>query len=197
MLMVESGHVDLQKIYTNGTKIESAANRYTFVWGKAIKTNKQRILRQLEELWDYTQRIAIEELTNTVPIKFDSVDPEQVRKTIHEIDQALKDNPVSTKIKQKVRYAKKNWPDKLDQYDRQEEIMRDRNSYSKTDPDATFMHMKEAHMMNGRLKPGYNVQISTNDQIITHYTIHQNPTDTKTLKPHLESIRHKTAMDVR
>jgi len=191
MLMVSSGHVDLQKIYTDGTKIESAANRYTFVWGRAIKSNKERIASQLEELWDYTQKIAAEELKDTAPTRFDSVDPQEVRKTIEQIDQALKDKPISKKIKQKVKYAKKNWPDKLDQYKHQEEIMGERNSYSKTDTDATFMRMKEDHMLNGQLKPGYNVQISTNDQIITHYTIHQNPTDTKTLKPHLESFEEQ------
>jgi transposase/IS5 family transposase len=194
MLMVNSGHVDLQMIYTDGTKIESVANRYTFVWGRSIKANKQRILSQLEELWDYTQKIAAEELKDTTPTRFDSVDPEQVRKTINEIDQALKDKPVSPKIKQKVKYAKKNWPDKLDQYEQQEKIMGERNSYSKTDPDATFMRMKEDRMLNSQLKPGYNVQISTNDQIITHYTIHQNPTDTKTLKPHLESFEQEYGM---
>src|SRR5690606_6890834 len=62
-------------------------------------------------------------------------------------------------------------------------------SYSKTDPDATFMRMKEDHMQNGQLKPGYNVQISTENQIIVNYTLHQNPTDTKTLKPHLENFK--------
>jgi len=65
----------------------------------------------------------------------------------------------------------------------------DRNSYSKTDPDATFMRMKEDYMRNGQLKPGYNVQISTNNQIIGHYSIHQDQTDTKTLQPHLLSFQ--------
>ena len=63
-----------------------------------------------------------------------------------------------------------------------------KNSYSKTDKEATFMRMKEDHMLNGQLKPAYNTQISTENQIIVHYTIHQNPTDTKTLKPHLEDF---------
>ena len=49
-----------------------------------------------------------------------------------------------------------------------------RSSYSKTDPDATFMRMKEDHMRNGQLKPGYNVQISTNNQYIASYSLHQN-----------------------
>ena len=58
MLLVESGHVSLQEIYTDGTKIEANANRYTFVWGKSIKTNKDKISAQLKELWNYAQEIA-------------------------------------------------------------------------------------------------------------------------------------------
>ena len=67
--------------------------------------------------------------------------------------------------------------------------MGDRNSYSKTDLDVAFMRIKEDHMPNGPLKPGYNVQISTENQIIVNYTLHQNPTDTKTLQPHLENLK--------
>lgn len=51
------------------------------------------------------------------------------------------------------------------------------------------MRMKEDHMQNGQLKPAYNAQISTQNQIIVNYTLHQNPTDTKTLQPHLESLK--------
>lgn len=36
---------------------------------------------------------------------------------------------------------------------------KDWNSYSKTDIEATFMRMKEDHMLNGQLKLAYNVQI--------------------------------------
>ncbi len=189
LLLAESGHVDLQQVYTDGTKIESVANRYTFVWGKTIKYNKDRIAQQLEELWDYTQEVAAQELQDATPVDFTKVDSQQVRNTIEQIDQALKDKPVTPKVKQKLKYAKKNWPDKLAQYEAKEEILGGRNSYSKTDPDATFMRMKEDHMLNGQLKPGYNAQISTHEQIIVHYSIHQNHADTLTLKPHLESFQ--------
>lgn len=191
LLMVESGHVDLQKAYTDGTKIESRANRYTFVWGRSIKKSKERIAAQLEDLWKYTQQVAAEELKDTTPTTFNSVDPEEVRRTVELIDKALKDKPVSKEVKQKVKYAKKNWPDKLKEYQEKEEILGERNSYSKTDPDATFMRMKEDHMKNGQLKPGYNVQISTNNQVITHYSLHQNPTDTATFPPHLLGFRQE------
>ena len=177
LMMANSGHVDLQKVYTDGTKIEANANRYTFVWGKAIKTSKERIAKQLEELWQYTQQIAKEELKDTEPTRYKSLDPEEVRKTVEQIDEALKDVPASPKVKQKVKYAKKNWPEKLKEYQEKEELLGKRNNYSKTDPDATFMRMKEDHMLNGQLKPGYNAQISTNNQIIITYSIHQNPTD--------------------
>src|SRR4051812_39862190 len=69
----------------------------------------------------------------------------------------------------------------------EEEILDGRNSYSKTDNDATFMRMKEDPMKNGQLKPGYNVQITTNNQIITNYDTFANPTDTLTLPAHIES----------
>ena len=39
--------------------------------------------------------------------------------------------------------------------------------------------------LNGQLKPGYNLQLATNNQVIVNYTLHSTPTDTLTLKPHL------------
>src|SRR5680860_770919 len=59
---------------------------------------------------------------------------------------------------------------------------------SKTDPDATFMRMKEDHMLNGQLKPGYNLQASTNNQFIANYTLAQTTTDTTTLIDHTQDF---------
>lgn len=74
-------------------------------------------------------------------------------------------------------------------YEKHLEAMGERNSYSKTDPDATFMRMKEDHMKNGQLKPGYNVQVGSENGFVTHYSLYPNPTDTKTLIPVLESFK--------
>lgn len=112
-----------------------------------------------------------------------------MKATIEKIDAALKNTDVSKDVKQKLGYAKKQWPAKLKQYKKQEQILAGRNSYSKTDPGATFMRMKEDHMKNGQLKPGYNAQISTNNQFVVNYSLHPNPTDTKTLIPHLEQYK--------
>lgn len=186
LMLVEEGVVNIKSIYTDGTKIEASANRYSFVWGKAIKTSKQRMIKQLDELWAYTQQLTEQELTEQKP-DFEQIDAQKVTQTIEKIDQALCDKKkVSAKVKQKLNYARKHWPARLAEYEQKQAIMGQRNSYSKTDTDATFMRMKEDHMQNGQLKPAYNWQISTSQQFIVHYSIHQNPTDTLTLKPHLK-----------
>src|SRR5690606_39708634 len=77
---------------------------------------------------------------------------------------------------------------RLEKYEQQLATLGERNSYSKTDVDATFMRLKDDHMQNGQLKPAYNTQISTEEQFITHYSIHQSAGDTTTLKDHLEGF---------
>jgi len=190
MLLAESGHISLKEIYTDGTKIEAQANRYTFVWGNAIKTSKARMEEQLKELWSYAEKVAAEELKEETPESFAPVNAEQVKETIDKIDKALEGKKISKKKRQQLNYAKKNWPANVEKYAQQEKILGERNSYSKTDPDATFMRMKEDHMKNGQLKPAYNVQVSSNNQFIVNYSIHQNTTDTTTLKKHVEIFNY-------
>jgi transposase len=189
-LLAEQGMVNLKEVYIDGTKIEANANRYTFVWGNAIKTSRERIRKQLEELWTYTLLVAKQELADTSPTTFAKIDATKVTETIEAINEALKDKPVSKKFRQKIKYASKNWPGNLQKYDQQEQVLQGRNSYSKTDPDATFLRMKEDHMMNGQLKPGYNWQISTSNQFILQYSIHQTSTDYNTLPSHLREFEH-------
>ena len=77
--------------------------------------------------------------------------------------------------------------DRLMEYKECFEIMgKDRNSYSKTDLEATFMRMKEDHMMNGQLKPAYNVQIAVENYFIVHGYVSNDRTDYNTLIPVLE-----------
>ncbi len=186
VLLAQEGLLNIKELYTDGTKIEAGANRYTFVWGNAIKTNKERIKKQLDELWQYAQTIAAAELPDTDPTSFDKIDADKVEQTIEQINEALKDKPVSKEVKQKLNYAKKNWPSNLKKYAAQEKILNGRSSYSKTDNDASFMRMKEDHMLNGQLNPGYNFQISTNNQYIVNYSLHPTTADTTTLQEHTE-----------
>lgn len=58
VLLAEEGLVSLKEAYVDGTRIEANANRYTFVWGNAIKTNKEKMVKQLDELWQYAEKVA-------------------------------------------------------------------------------------------------------------------------------------------
>ncbi|TQO36147.1 transposase [Arenibacter algicola] len=189
ILLAEQGYLSLKEIYVDGTKIEANANRYTFVWGKSVKTSRSRIEKQLKELWRYVETVyAEEEQRPNGPDNFEAIDPDQVSRTIDKIDQALKGKDIDKKVKQKLDYAKKNWPKNIAKYNRYEQQMGGRNSMSKTDPDATFMRMKEDHMLNGQLKPGYNLQAATNNQFIANYTLAQTTADTTTLIDHTEDF---------
>ncbi len=99
-MLAAEGLLSIKELYTDGTKIEANANRYTFVWGNYIKTNKEKIKQQLDTLWKYAQSIAADEIDDTDPSGFDKIDSEKVKDTIEKIDAALKDKPVTKEIKQ-------------------------------------------------------------------------------------------------
>lgn len=185
-LLAAEGVLSIEEVNTDGTKIEANANKYTFVWKRAIQTNKEKMKKQLTEIWQYAQQIASDEDKMPEPPDLSEISSDKVNATVEKLNEKLagKEN-VDKKIKAKLGYITRNFPVNIAKYEQQEAILGSRNSYSKTDTDATFMRMKEDHMLNGQLKPGYNVQISTSNQFIVNYTIHHNPTDTTTLGAHL------------
>lgn len=121
-------------------------------------------------------------MPNTDPTDFGKIDAQKVEQTIQPIDDVLKDKPVSKQVKQKLNYAKENWPKNLKKIVEQEKILKGRNSYSKRNTDAIFMLIKEYHMLNGQLKLGYYLQIATNNQYIVNYSLHSTTTYTTTYR---------------
>ena len=186
--LIAEDQVDLSVAYTDGTKIESKANKYSFVWGKRIKKAKENMEKRIEELWEYAENQAADEFKDLRPTCFKPVSTEQVKTLAQQIGQALKDKPVSKKVKQQLNYLEKTQAEKVDQYHVQEEILNGRNSYSKTDKDATFMRLKDDPMRNGQLKPAYNVQVSTQGEYAINYSIHQTAGDSTTLKTHYDQM---------
>jgi transposase len=185
-LLASEGLLSIEEVYTDGTKIEANANKYTFVWKKAIATNKEKMKKQLTEIWQYAQSVATTEDNMPEPPDFTTIDKQKVQATVDKLNEVLNTKPaVEKKVKVKLQYVTKNYPANIEKYEKQEAILGERNSYSKTDEDATFMRMKEDHMKNGQLKAAYNVQVSTSNQYIVNYTIHPNPTDTTTLESHI------------
>lgn len=90
--------------------------------------------------------------------------------------------------KKYLRKIKSDYLPRKQKYETYNCLFQERNSISKTDTDATFMRMKDDYTRNGQLKPGYNLQIATENQYVLAYDMFPNPTDTKTLNPFLDSF---------
>ena len=189
-LFMQQGFICIEEAFVDGTKIEANANKYTFVWKKAVVNYKEKMFEQIQSIWEYADSVARQEQELPPPPDFKKMDQDSLTETINTLNSILKKSPNASKeVKSKLTRIAREYPKKLEEYLEKEEILQERNSYSKTDQDATFMRMKEDHMQNGQLKPGYNVQISTNNQFILSYSLHSNPTDTTTLIPHLENFK--------
>ena len=191
-LLHEEGFVSLKVQYIDGTKIESVANKYTFVWRGSVekydarlKAKTEALLRQIE------QNHAIENQENPAP---EELTAEEVTKRVERIKEKVDAENLSKEERKALKQIETDSVPRMNRYREQLETMGSRNSYSKTDPDATFMRMKEDAMLNGQLKPGYNVQISTENQFITNFGIYQRPTDTLTMISYLESFKARYGM---
>lgn len=186
-LLVEMGYVSLDVQYIDGTKIEAKSNKYTFVWRGSVEKHKEKLEAKINSvlsdidmsILSDNQEINKEEL----PKKINS---EELKEKLSKINKRLKEP--SKKIAKELQKLQNEHLPRLERYEKDLEILGNRNSYSKTDEDATFMRMKDDHMQNGQLKPAYNTQISTENQFITHVSIHQTPGDTTTLTSHLDSF---------
>ena len=197
LLLADKGMVSLNVEYVDGTKIESKANKYTFVWKGAIEKNRAKLQAKIKALLSQIDDVIAQDQHQTD----DSVSftAEQLGEWASELRASLSREPkASTKEEKKARKRKEQQlkelekhKEKLEEYNDHLATMGDRRSYSKTDKDATFMRMKEDAMNNGQTKPGYNLQIGTENQFITDFAMYPNPTDTLTLIPFMQSHRER------
>ena len=186
-LLHDEGFVSLKVQYIDGTKLESAANRYTFVWRGSVEKHDSKLKAKTEALLNQIERNhAIESEENPVSGELTA---DEVTKRVERIKAKVDTENLSKEERKAIRDMEKDAVPRMKRYKGQLATMGTRNSYSKTDPDATFMRMKEDAMLNGQLKPGYNVQISTENQFITNFGIYQRPADTLTMISYLESFR--------
>lgn len=195
LLLADRGFITLDVEYIDGTKIESKANKYTFVWRKTVEKNRAKLQEKIHVLLQQIDEvIAQDKAAEAETVEFT---PEALDSLIGDLKDALAaELQPEDKVQKKQQREKKKQikelekhRDKLGEYDsRLEQIGGGRNSMSKTDPDATFMRMKEDAMNNGQTKPGYNLQVSAENQFITDFALFHNPTDTLTLIPFFNSF---------
>jgi len=189
-MMVDLELVSLEKQFIDGTKIEANAHKYSFVWKKAVEKNKERLQSKIDIVLAEIGQAIESDLMHTDNQIDTKIDSQKLEEKIKAINKNSKTEFLNKRQKKVVQKLENEQLPKLKEYEEHLDILGDRNSYSKTDTDATFMRMKEDHMMNGQLKPAYNIQISTENQIITHYSTHQTSTDFTTLEPHLDGFKN-------
>ena len=186
--------IDMDKLYIDGTKIEADANKYTFRWGRAIVTHRKKLYKKITDSLPKVNALFGE--THQRPIKTSEVYTvktlkKMVNRLIGLIDQEgieLVYGKGSRKSELQRQYDTFSaYLEKLEEYENDLKIIGPkRNSYAKTDHDATFMHMKEDHMKNAQLKPGYNVQIGVSNEYIMVIDAFQNGADQPTFEPFME-----------
>lgn len=187
--LFDVGEISGETIFIDGTKIEANANKYTFVWKKAVTKSQAKLLIKLADFIAECEQLYDIKIVYGDTVKMKHV--KKLRKKLYELKQ--KENVVfvygigkrKTPL-QKSMETLEDYLSRLKKYNQAIHTCGERNSYSKTDKDATFMRLKEDAMGNGQLKPAYNLQHGVDSEYIIWLTIGPQPTDTATLIPFLK-----------
>ena len=203
-LLLQHYHIiDSDSLFIDGTKVQADANRYSFVWRKAVERYDEALNEKISTLYDQLIQnqvnIALSEEEKITEYGVNAM-IEATNESLNQLEKLIQEEPNhivgGSKNKQKrrllhsfKRQLEKDFLPRKEKYTKAMETFNNRNSFSKTDNDATFMCMKEDAMKNRELKPGYNLQIATNHQYVLGFDVFPNPTDMRTLKPFLESFK--------
>ena len=200
-LVIKLGEMDeiaYKNIFIDGTKIEANANKYTFVWKKTTDKLENKLQEKIRKI--------LVEISSEFEIEIDKIKDkisiDTVIKILNKLDDIKAANDITfvhgkgkrkSKL-QKCTEALNDFIEKQSKYDNYNKIFNGRNSFSKTDNDATFMHMKEDHMKNGQLKPGYNIQIGVEGEYIVGVDVSSERSDQLTLIPFLDKLEEELPM---
>lgn len=190
-LLHETDEIRYENVFIDGTKIEANANRYSFVWKKTVMKNEVKMHIKIQELiqrvntdfvqsFPFSSENAFADITSVVTFLYQKCRAEKI--------EFVYGSGKRPKPLQKQYEQMKEFQERQEKYDLSNQIFQGRNSFSRTDHDATFMHMKEDHMKNGQLKPGYNIQIGVEAEYITGVGVFSERNDQNTLKPMLQHM---------
>jgi transposase len=174
------GEIKYEHLFVDGTKIEANANKYSFVWKKSTTKREVRLNSKLEKLTpEICSRYGV--LAETPEGLLLTLEDRVTTPFVHGRGKRKSDlqrdiELLREQLQRKSKYAG------------YQETFKGRNSFSKTDPDATFMHMKDDHMRNAQLKPGYNIQFGVEGEYITGVLVSSERSDQLTLIPLIENM---------
>ena len=197
-LLIEAKLVKLEDYFQDGTTIEADANKHSYVWKKNVERNKGKLQIRIKELIKQIDSINEKEDKEYGDRDLEemgeesTITSEKIKQKAEEISQKMKEITDKKKAKEIESMSKKlnrEYLPRLRKYEEQQKILGKRNSYSRTDTDATFIRQKSNGFGNKELKPGYNIQLGTEDQFIVCYSVHQNASDSPLMIPHLEKLK--------
>lgn len=197
VLMAE-GYIQLEHYFVDGTTVEANANKHRVIWAKRNRKYQERLRERVKELLDEIERA--NEAENEVYGDCDLdelgegkvVDSERLQKKIDELNERLKHKPKDQQLKQAVQKMESNYLPRQKKYEEQARKLAGRNSYARSDEDATSMRLKEDRgAKRPWAKPAYNIQMGTENQFVIGFSLHQRPGDTRCLIPHLEGVRQR------
>jgi transposase len=195
--LMEHGYVKLENYFVDGTKMRADANKYSHVWASNTERYKEGLKQRIKHLFKEIDELNqqedleygdenLEEYGQNAELTSDDLErkAEQINTKIRQLqsNDQLTHNQVRKRISQ-VNQMKKHVA-KLAKYEGQERILKGRKSYSKTDPDATFMRLKDDQLM-----PAYNIIHGTENQFIVNYTIHQAAGETNEFVKHIKQLK--------
>ena len=194
--IIEKDHVDMQHIYIDGSKFEANANKYSFVWRKGTEKSRYKLFAKitalLEEINEGLTCMGLHVETNT------EYTPEYLEEITLRYAMLTGIDPGSfVHGKGHRRTAEQRHYEKLEEYRKKlseyvEKLSicgENRNSYSKTDHDATFMRMKRDYMGNDQLLPAYNIQFGVADEYIVVNDVMQYRSDMDCFIPLMEKFK--------
>lgn len=199
-LLYELGEISGENIFIDGTKIEANANKYTFVWKRAVSKNQEKLGQKAALLVsECVETYALKPVWGG-RVKIKTL--KRLRKQLYAIKEQEEIKFVYGTGKRKALLQKhieqlESYLEKLKEYNQKIHICGTRNSYSKTDSDATFMRMKEDHMKNGQLKPAYNLQHGVDAEYVVWLEIFPNSTDTPTAISFLKEMKENLSFKYR
>lgn len=185
------GEISAKTVFIDGTKIEANANKYTFVWKKSVTKYQTRLFEKIAAFV-----AECETLYGIHTVYYDQISVHTLKRLLKQLYVIKREEEITfvhgigkrkTKLQKSIELAE-SYLAKINEYAKKLHICGDRNSYSKTDTDATFMRLKEDAMLNGQLKPAYNLQHAVDAQYITWLDISAHPTDVTTLVPFLKDM---------
>lgn len=199
-LLYELGEISGENIFIDGTKIEANANKYTFVWKRAVSKTQEKLGQKAALLVsECVETYALKPVWGG-RVKIKTL--KRLRKQLYAIKEQEEIKFVYGTGKRKALLQKhieqlESYLEKLKEYNQKIHICGTRNSYSKTDSDATFMRMKEDHMKNGQLKPAYNLQHGVDAEYVVWLEIFPNSTDTPTAISFLKEMKENLSFKYR